>query len=173
MSQKLIFCIHSLHLSSSGVDEAKEVIEKRYSSLTFSDKSGNSYSSYLVAFKNNLNGDGLSFHDPIEARSSHQRALNFKYGHLVGLSSMTYLASLNMSDLGSSFHQEVKLDQFNFFSTTEAKKNRENKIANLAQVDFVSPEQCRQVLEYLKNTDQSIMLSQITSRRSLMIYTTG
>ena len=45
-----------------------------------------------------LNGEGLSFHD-LEKELTHQRALNFKYGHILGLSSMTYLASLNMNDL--------------------------------------------------------------------------
>ena len=35
---------------------------------------------------------------------------------------MTYLASLNMNDLGASFHNEIKIDQFQVFATEDSKK---------------------------------------------------
>ncbi len=154
MSKKLFLCFIVLIFNSCGIEQADKPLDEETSSLRYSDSEGHEYTSYMVAFKNNLDGKGLSFHDAREGMKSHQRALNFKYGHILGLSSMTYLASLNMNDLGASFHNEIKIDKFQFLALEDSLKNKEDKIASLVKVEFVSAEQAKEVLEYWKRTDQ-------------------
>ena len=148
MSKKFFLCFIVLIFNSCGIEQVEKVLEDETSSLRFTDGEGKAYKSYMVAFKNNLEGKGLSFHDVREGMRAHQRALNFKYGHILGLSSMTYLASLNMNDLGASFHNEIKIDQFQFLATEDSLKNKEDKIASLVKVEFISAEQAKEVLEY-------------------------